>query len=174
MNNNILKNKIIIMTLVASQMLACQPSEVESHPSMLAEKLIMSTQCASQNESMSIRLYEKPDDLRKSLQVITRNNEIVDSLMSKIDFKWLSVLQINMGLKRTGGYSLSLLDGQFEIDRGVGLIRLKLDEPDKNSMVTQALTSPCLFAVVPAGGFDTIKLFNQAGDVLMKQDVHHQ
>ena len=174
MNNTIQKIKMTIMTVIVSQILACQPSEIESHPSMLAEKLIMSTQCSKQSEGMSVQLYEKSDGLRKKLQVIIGNKTIVDSLMSKIDFKWLSVLQINMGLKRTGGYALSLLDGSFEIDRGVGSIRLKLDEPDKSSMVTQALTSPCLFVVLPTGGFDKIKLFNQAGDLLLKQDVRHQ
>jgi hypothetical protein len=65
----------------------------------------------------------------------------------KIDFDKESVVFVALGTKRTGGYSIEILDLQTTADKTEILVRMKSPKP--GAMTIQAITSPFCIAAVP-------------------------
>ncbi|ROU02037.1 protease complex subunit PrcB family protein [Marinobacter sp. R17] len=66
--------------------------------------------------------------------------------------QWLLVA--NLGQKPTGGHRIDFKSAS-RTDRNLS-IEVAVRQPAADAMVTQALTTPCLVMVLPAGGWDTV------------------
>lgn len=64
-----------------------------------------------------------------------------------VDFEREMVLTVNMGMRRSGGYSVEIV----EVSRKSGRIRVQVEEtvPKPGSMVIMALTAPFHYVAVP-------------------------
>ena len=71
-----------------------------------------------------------------------------------IDFDREHVVVVSLGQKRTGGYSVTLVDSR--IRNGQLELIVHIREPAPGAMVTQALTTPCAVMAVAATGWDGI------------------
>lgn len=101
-------------------------------------------------EEGDVMTVERPIEFEIVDRETILNNEILlnlynENYMSKgvyslIDDKWMYVL-LSAGEKPTGGYSLSI-DRITEVTPGTAYINAALKSPDKDSIVTQALTFP--------------------------------
>ena len=85
-----------------------------------------------------------------------------------IDFDEAGVLLIEMGRRTTGGYALALAEPSIELDGKTASITLNWQEPVPGSIVTQALSSPCLLIQVPRGEYTMIHLLDQSGKLRLK------
>lgn len=73
---------------------------------------------------------------------------------SSLDFQREHLLVVAMGRKNTGGYGLTLADAAMEGATLAVTARVRVPAPD--SMVTQALTTPCVVLAVKADGWDKV------------------
>jgi hypothetical protein len=74
--------------------------------------------------------------------------------VSSLDFEREHLLVVAMGRKNTGGYGLTLVNAAMEGSTLAVVSRVHTPAPD--SMVTQALTTPCMVLAVTAGDWDKV------------------
>ena len=70
-------------------------------------------------------------------------------------------MQIMMGRKSTGGYSLALSAAQTMMEDGWAVIPVQWNVPAEGMMLTQALTSPCLFIAIPRQQYRGIRIVDK-------------
>lgn len=83
-------------------------------------------------------------DNQKALHALFQSVGVVDT--PKIDFNKNQVVALFLGMKRTGGYSISI-DQVQEVD-GQLIIYKKVQSPKADEMVTTALTNPFVIAEI--------------------------
>lgn len=74
--------------------------------------------------------------------------------VSTLDFEREHLLVVAMGRKNTGGYGLTLVNAAMEGSTLAVATRVHTPAPD--SIVTQALTTPCVVLAVTAGDWDKV------------------
>lgn len=95
-------------------------------------------------------------DSQKALQAFRSLNGQMLSLdsASSLDFQREHLLVVAMGRKNSGGYGLTLMNTVMEGSTLAVTTRVHTPAPD--SMVTQALTTPCVVLAVTAGYWDRV------------------
>lgn len=73
---------------------------------------------------------------------------------SSLDFQREHLLVVAMGRKNTGGFGLTLMDAVME--GPVLAVTTRVQTPAPDSMVTQALTTPCVVLAVTADDWDKV------------------
>jgi hypothetical protein len=81
------------------------------------------------------------------------------------------LLLIHMGAQLTGGYGIEPAAPVATVRKAVATIRVNWIEPEPGSMVTQAITAPCLLLRMPKEGIDQIVVLDQHGFVLFEVKV---
>jgi hypothetical protein len=82
-----------------------------------------------------------------------------------IDFKHEGVLLIQMGRKSTGGYRIELALDNFYIRDNTAFVTIRWIEPEKDAVLTQVITSPCIMVKLAKGGYTRIEVADQNGIV---------
>ncbi|WP_404363967.1 protease complex subunit PrcB family protein [Marinobacter sp.] len=72
----------------------------------------------------------------------------------KLDFEREHLLIVSLGQKSTGGYGVTLASSNLRDD--VLRIKVEVRTPPEDSMVTQALTTPCAVLAVTATGWEKL------------------
>jgi hypothetical protein len=83
----------------------------------------------------------------------------------RVSFDRELLIQISMGQKSTGGYSLALAVEQATLNDGWVDVPVQWNVPAKGMMLTQALTSPCLFVALPRQDYEGVRVLDQQGVV---------
>jgi hypothetical protein len=78
------------------------------------------------------------------------------------------LLLVHMGAQPTGGYGIEPAAPVATVHKAVATIRVNWIEPEPGSMVTQAITAPCLLLKIPKAGIDRIVVTDQHGLVLFE------
>ncbi|MEX0606169.1 MAG: protease complex subunit PrcB family protein [Marinobacter sp.] len=73
---------------------------------------------------------------------------------SSLDFQREHLLVVAMGRKNTGGYGLTLADAAMK--NSTLAVTTRVHSPAPDSMVTQALTTPCVVLAVTANDWDKV------------------
>ncbi len=73
-----------------------------------------------------------------------------------INFDQEHVVVVSLGQKRTGGYSVTLVDSRIRSGQLELIVHIR--EPAPGAMVSQALTTPCAVMAVTATGWDGIRI----------------
>ena len=68
-----------------------------------------------------------------------------------------------MGQQRTGGYRMALNTDRAVVTDSAARISLLWTEPSADSIVSQALTHPCILVAIPRGGYSRIVVVDQNG-----------
>jgi PrcB C-terminal len=124
--------------------------------------LYTSTRCGMQAVGASADWIDEPADLE--LPGFQRGGSKGSPAM-QWDPATEGVLRIGMGRQRTGGYTLELAAPTAHVRESTALIRVDWRTPRPGTLVTQALTSPCLFLKVPRQGIDMIRVIDQEGRI---------
>lgn len=103
------------------------------------------------------------DTLQKYIDQIEKNSLGSSPQPQEINFTSEGVLFVTMGQKPTAGYTISLADRVGTIADNIATIRLNWQEPEKDSVTAQVITSPCLFIKIKKGGFAKIRIIDQRG-----------
>lgn len=75
-----------------------------------------------------------------------------------VDWSAQRVLVATLGTQPSGGHALELADTRLPVRNGVLELTVTHQRPAPDAMVTQALTSPCLFVMVQRAGWSRVAL----------------
>lgn len=81
------------------------------------------------------------------------------------------VVLIAMGQQRTGGYSITLGNEPMRLNGQIATLPIQWNTPAAGMILTQALTSPCLFVKVNKANYRTLHVVTQTGQVIDKIDL---
>lgn len=147
---------------------ACKTSGNENTTSPNIEQIFAGGQCGGQDSRPGLMVLSSGRDLDK---LLARDKQLQHEWQRagiNINFVTERIVFISMGLKRTGGYGLELMDREFQLQNDRVSIHVRWYEPPAGSILTQALTSPCLFVTLPRGGYRRIRVVDAAGKVRLE------
>ncbi len=148
--------------------LACKTSGNENTISPNIEQIFAGGQCGGQDSRPGMMVLSSGRDLDKLLARDRQLQREWQSAGININFVAEHIVFISMGLKRTGGYGLELLDREFQPQDKRVSIHVRWYAPPADAMVTQALTRPCLFVALPRGDYKLIRVLDAAGKVRLE------
>jgi hypothetical protein len=135
------------------------------------EVIAKSQYCASRNTASSLTIIRDSHALKQFYQVVHRSQMIEQKQMPVVDFSRFIVALVEMGKRNTGGYSLRLNGADMKIHNDIGVIKLDWISPAPGSIVTQAITSPCLMLQVPRKGISSLQIVDQHGQVRLQKKI---
>lgn len=124
-------------------------------------------QCQRREPGMAAFVATDPASLQRLFDAGSRSLRTAASTLS--DQRMLVL--VSMGERTTGGYALELADPVARVSSGNAELRVRVVEPDAGSMVTQALTSPCLLLSVERDHIRSVSIVDTDERVLAGADV---
>ena len=88
-----------------------------------------------------------------------------------IDFDLYRVLLIEMGLKPTGGYSVTLANPAASASDGTAIIRVIWNVPDAGAVLPQVVTSPYLLLRLAKSEYRRVLVVDQENRTLFEMNV---
>lgn len=140
---------------------ACGGTTGGTFVSLPVQQFYAGADCGSQNSQAGIKLYTSYADAEKALKDLPGFSHVIKTGLSAIQANNNYILQINMGLKRTGGYAIKLGSQTMKLASGIAVIQLTWRQPAAGSFVTQALTSPCILLEIPGRDYNRIRIIDQ-------------
>jgi len=145
---------------------ACAGAGNSSMKESLSVRLLMSSShCGVMDKEAGLSIISSGNEMEKATSRIARD-ALGDSFNTVFDREL--VIQINMGLKPTGGYSLALTEDVYISKDNWVVIGLRWNIPPKGAMLTQALTSPCLLVAIPKRKYEGISVIDQTGEIRLQ------
>ena len=90
---------------------------------------------------------------------------------ANLDFGQVTVILISMGQKPTPGYAVEVPEGSAVLQGETLNISSVWRRPPEGAILPQVLTSPCVAITVPRAKYNTVKIENQYGDVVIDQRI---
>jgi hypothetical protein len=136
-----------------------------------ARVLLSSSSCGVMEEGASLSIISSEEELAKgSPRLASLARKALGENFNTV-FDREQVIQINMGLKRTGGYSLALTEDGTILEDNWANIGLRWNIPPKGAMLTQVLTSPCLLVAIPKQEYAGIRVVDQTGKIRLQMSL---
>ncbi len=107
---------------------------------------------------------------QRERQLFSPSNE-ADDEATAVDFGQVTVIVISMGQKPTPGYAVEVLEDSAVLQGGSLNISSVWQQPAEGAILAQVLTSPCVAVTVPTAQYDTVKINNQHGDIVIDQGI---
>ena len=79
-----------------------------------------------------------------------------------IDFSKESLLLVEMGMRPTAGYSVTLEDDFLNIEGETATLGIRFREPGPGDITAQMITSPCALIRIPSGGYSAIQVIDRS------------
>lgn len=164
-----LKHCLYLCMLVFISACAGAGSVMNQNP--LVTSLAVNANCGVMDKAASLSVIPSIDALAtQSAELASLVKKSHGDNMDSIFEKDL-VLQINMGMKSTGGYRLGLT-GNGSVDEDDWLVlSIEWGIPAKGAMLTQAITSPCLLLATPMQAYKGIRVLDQTGKTRLKASL---
>ncbi len=110
---------------------------------------------------------EEPDAqaswVKNAIELQHLYDKFQQEAMSTIDFDRERLVLMEMGLRPTLGYRLALMNSRAWIELGNVEILLEWIAPDRDMMVGEILTSPCLLLKLERGPYQQVRFSDQSG-----------
>jgi hypothetical protein len=129
-------------------------------------------QCGCEARQPQVRWVTDPDQLTAAMAAAVSSDLKMQVARHPVDWKQEGMVWIDMGLKPSGGYALSLAAPTAAVSAGVAVITVRWRHPRPGSVVTQQLTSPCLVLKLPQSNFHTIEIEDESGRVHASVEVN--
>lgn len=152
---------ILIMT-------ACVGSGNSSMNKVTTRVLLSSPNCGVMNEDASLSIISSGDEFLKGKPRLANLTRKMLGKNYNMVFEHELVMLINMGLRRTGGYSLALTDDVYISEDNWAIVGLRWNIPQKGAMLTQSLTSPCLLVAISKRKYEGIRILDQTKKVQLQ------
>ena len=88
-----------------------------------------------------------------------------------LNFGQISVIVISMGQRTTAGYSVDVADGSVTLNGTTLTVNTVWQEPLAGAILPQVVTSPCVAITDSNTQYDSIKITNQNGDIVIEQSI---
>lgn len=121
------------------------------------------SQCGCEARQPLVRWVTNRNRLAAALSSTASTTMATQVARHPVDWKRYGIVWIDMGLKPSGGYSLSLAAPAATVSAGVAIITVRWRQPRPGSVVTQQLTSPCLLLKLVRDNYHTIQIIDEAG-----------
>jgi hypothetical protein len=145
---------------------ACAGSGQESMTEQLATRQILSAMdCGSAARQPAMQVIASRNALDDAIAPIASLSGHSPREQMRVSFDHELLILITMGQKSTGGYSLILVGDKAMLQDGWAVIPVQWNVPAAGMMLTQALTSPCLFVALPRQEYKGIRVLDQHGKV---------
>jgi len=126
--------------------------------------MFASQQCNGSVSEPTATLVTRQEQLDQIYQQLQSNSLGSRHPVPVMDFNKNTILFMEMGQQRTGGYQLAFDSRKpiqvFEDYVGITVTWL---EPDKNTVTTQVMTTPCVLVRFAAGNYSAVRVFDQHG-----------
>ncbi len=159
-----------LMTMFPVIMLlsACAGAGDEAVPSQIPIRVLFSSaHCAASAAKPSLSVLSSQRQWDESMMQLSKISGHTDDTI-RVSFTNEVVVQVNMGQKPTGGYSLKLAQEEAALDDGWVNIQLQWKQPAQGMMLTQALTSPCVMLALPRHDYQGIRVLDQTGKLRLE------
>ena len=133
---------------------------------LLLEKVYANSQCGGLDQPEVVWIADTETWRQRYAQMMSLR--MTPLPLPTVDFSRESILLIAMGQQTTGGYGLSLIGTMATVQDGVLIVPVEWREPPPGAILTQAMTSPCLLAKLPAGEFSRFRVVDQDGRVRLE------
>lgn len=137
-------------------LVGCASSDTaEDKPSApLARQVTQSAHCGLTGPGLAY--VQTPERLQQLLELPAQNMAVQQ--LRQVDLEKEHLLFVTLGEKPTGGYSVSLASASVENTDNVLRLSMAVRAPAPGTMVSQAITSPCVVVAVPATGWPEIRV----------------
>ena len=120
----------------------------------LARQVIQSAHCGLTGPGLAY--VQTPERLQQLLELPAQNMAVQQ--LRQVDLEKEYLLFVTLGEKPTGGYSVSLASASVENTDNILRLAMAVRAPAPGTMVTQAITSPCVVVAVPATVWPEIRV----------------
>lgn len=120
-------------------------------------------QCGCEDRQPRVRWITDRNQLTAALAAA--GSKALENRFARYSMDWQrdGLVWIDMGLKPSGGYALSLARPVAALSADTAVITVRWRQPRPGSVVTQQLTAPCLLVRLERGKFHTIKIKDDTG-----------
>lgn len=154
-----LLSALIILTACAG------PGQEPMTEQLVTRQILSLIDCGSGTQQPALTVISSPDALESAIAPIVSLSGHSPREQMHVSFDRELLVQISMGQQSTGGYSLALAAKQATFNVGWVEVPVQWNTPAKGMMLTQALTSPCLFVALPRQQYKGIRVLDQHGVV---------
>jgi hypothetical protein len=154
----------------ASLLPACSYTADMTKMTFSAKTLYADQYCGRDAKEPRVSTISNTEDLKAVYQRLRQHFVGSKIKIPDIDFQHDTVVLIEMGMRPTGGYSLSLADEAIQRANHTLIVNVVWNQPIPGTMVTQALTSPCLLIQVNKTGFNKIQVRDQNNKVRVEME----
>ena len=162
--------KLLLLTVILLLIIGCVSEDEPTQSEYFSGRLVYAGQdCGGNNTQRNIQIIytqEQWQTLQQKLPDIAKMIETAD-----VDFSEDLLIQINMGMKRTGGYQLRTMETEDSYENGWVKIQLQWLEPGKDMMLTQAVTSPCIIKAIPRHNYQGIRVIDQNDELKIERPI---
>jgi hypothetical protein len=163
-----------VAALFLCNCLASKPPGDRKAHHLSIETLWGGSQCGCVAPQARVRWVTGPDQLSAAMAAAESSALRIQMAHLSMDWKHNGLIWIDMGLKPTGGYALSLAAPSARISSGVVVITVRWRQPRPGSIVTQQLTSPCLILKLAQENFHIIEIKDESGRVHARVEANHE
>jgi hypothetical protein len=152
-----------VAVLILCGCLSAAPPRDPPSGRLAVETIWAGNQCGCENRQPQVRWLTDPNQLADALADAGSNALESRLAQYSMDWKRNGLVWIDMGLKPSGGYALSLAGPAATLSADMAVITVRWRQPRPGSVVTQQLTAPCLLVRLERGKFQAIKIEDETG-----------
>jgi hypothetical protein len=152
-----------VAVLILCGCLSAAPPGNPSSDRLSVETIWAGNQCGCEDRQPRVRWMADRNQLTAALAAA--GSKALETRFARYSMDWQQdgLVWIDMGLKPSGGYALSLARPVAALAAGVAVITVQWRHPRPGSVVTQQLTAPCLLVRLERGKFHSIKIEDETG-----------
>lgn len=137
-------------------LVGCASSDtvVEKPSEQLVRQVIQSAHCGLTGPGVA---YVQTSERLQPLLELPAQNMAVQQLR-QVNLEQEHLLFVTLGERPTGGYSISLASASVDSTENTLQLSMAVRSPAPGTMVTQAITSPCVVVAVPASDWSEIRV----------------
>jgi len=151
---------VVLVALLAS----CRVGDEDRF--LAARELAVSRNCLIHSTEPALVQLKQQTSADDTLQRIMRSSmtDENDGLATlRPDVREETILLIDMGMRRTGGYAVRLTGSQAVLRGEILSIPVQWIEPAPGTVVTQVITHPCMLMAVARGDYRSLAIIDQKG-----------
>ena len=168
-----LRIKLSTVCALCLIIIACQHmGSGDNYKNVLAEVVYKSHQCNRSDMEPAAAWLDNEEEL--SLVYKRVRKHIIGSGGMKapqVDFSKDGLLLVEMGQRPTSGYELDIADEKVLVNKGTVIIKIYRREPERESMLAQVITSPCIMIKLPLGNYSLISIRDQNNEIYTEVNI---
>ncbi len=140
---------------------------------LLVEPILSSQICLPAAKSCTATWISSQDSLRQMMsRVLSHRIGGTPHKVPAIDFSSYGVLAVEMGEQRTAGYGFDTKAVSAYMTGTMAVVSLVWHRPDPGAHTAQMMTSPCILLRLPKKSYNTIRVMDQQGLIIMTVTLH--